>query len=186
MRYRNGILIFPSDGINRIRFTGQGQKPNLSRIRPAPRRRICLCWGYCSQSREECQEEKIRRGNCNRAYTGIDAPLGSPSGGAGCPVRGRLRGPAWRIFAVIILLWHPLSQPVRLTALPKGEPRGAAVSARQITFWQKIKIKNAAGNQQRILYATEIRRPALPCWNGGIWYKRTHGREFHSRLPSLA
>ena len=29
---------------------------------------------------------------------------------------------------------YPLSQPVRLTALPKGEPRGAAVSARQITI----------------------------------------------------
>ena len=31
-------------------------------------------------------------------------------------------------------LRHPLSQPVRLTALPKGEPRGAAVFARQITI----------------------------------------------------
>ena len=31
-------------------------------------------------------------------------------------------------------LRHPLSQPVRLTALPKGEPRDAAVSARQITI----------------------------------------------------
>ena len=23
-----------------------------------------------------------------------------------------------------------------------------------------------------------IRRPAQPCWNGGIWYKRTHGTEY--------
>ena len=71
--------------------------------------------------------------NCNLA-TGTDAPLGSPAGGAGCPVRGRLRGQACLISGANILLRYPLSQPVRLTALPKGEPRGAAVSARQITI----------------------------------------------------
>ena len=25
----------------------------------------------------------------------------------------------------------------------------------------------------------EIKLLSRPCWNGGIWYKRTHGREFH-------
>ena len=38
------------------------------------------------------------------------------------------------ISAVIILLRYPLSQPVRLTALPKGEPRGAAEFARKLQF----------------------------------------------------
>ena len=23
-----------------------------------------------------------------------------------------------------------------------------------------------------------IRQPAQPCWNGGIWYRRTHGTEY--------
>ena len=35
----------------------------------------------------------------------------------------------------IILLRYPLSRPVRLTALPKGEPRGATVSARKTTIY---------------------------------------------------
>ena len=36
------LCIFPSDGTNRIRFTGQDAHPsNLSRKRPAPRRHIC-------------------------------------------------------------------------------------------------------------------------------------------------
>ena len=74
-----------------------------------------------------------RKRKCNLT-TGTDAPLGSPSGGAGCPLRGRLRGPHGLISGAITLLRHPLSQPVRLTALPKGEPRGAAVSARQISI----------------------------------------------------
>ena len=42
----------------------------------------------------------------------------------------------FRMLYAIILLRYPLSQPVRLTALPKGEPRGAAVSARQITIYK--------------------------------------------------
>ena len=66
--------------------------------------------------------------------TGTDAPLGSPSGGAGCPARGRLRGPAWLDSAAMILLRYPLSQPVRLTALPKGEPRGAAILPAKLQF----------------------------------------------------
>ena len=47
---------------------------------------------------------------CNLA-TGTDAPLGSPSGGAGCPLRGRLRGPHGLISGAITLLRYPLSQP---------------------------------------------------------------------------
>ena len=43
--------------------------------------------------------------------TGTDAPLGSPSGGAGCPVRGRLRG-QHATKMVFPSLRHPLSQPV--------------------------------------------------------------------------
>ena len=45
------------------------------------------------------------------------------------------KGQTERASGAIILLRYPLSQPVRLTALPKGEPRGAAVSARQITIF---------------------------------------------------
>ena len=41
----------------------------------------------------------------------------------------------WRFSAAMILLRYPLSQPVRLTALPKGEPRGATVSARKTTIY---------------------------------------------------
>ena len=49
--------------------------------------------------------------------------------------------------------------------------------------------KNAAEDRQRIYQPRESDRPPgrepsikrlfQPYWNGGIWYKRTHGREFH-------
>ena len=35
------LCIFPSDGTNRIRFTGLGSDPTLSRLLLAPRRLIC-------------------------------------------------------------------------------------------------------------------------------------------------
>ena len=38
------------------------------------------------------------------------------------------------------------------------------------------KNKNAAEKSAADLYAKIIRRRAQPCWSGGIWYKRTHGR----------
>ena len=61
-------------------------------------------------------------------------PLAPPLGELAAPKGAHLRGPMWRFSAAIILLRYPLSQPVRLTALPKGEPRSAAVSARQSTI----------------------------------------------------
>ncbi len=33
------------------------------------------------------------------------------------------------------------------------------------------------------LYVLLIRQRARPCWNGGIWYKRTHGTEYRSQWP---
>ena len=67
--------------------------------------------------------------------TGTDAPLAPPLGELAAPKGAHLREPMWRFSAAIILLRYPLSQPVRLTALPKGEPRSAAVSVRQIIFF---------------------------------------------------
>ena len=49
--------------------------------------------------------------------------LGSPFGRAGCPERGSLRGSHVPIHVSNHQTEYPLSQPVRLTALPKGEPR---------------------------------------------------------------
>ena len=48
MRYKkvSHICIFPSDGTNRIRFTGQGCKPNLSRSHRHPEDKICFCDGF--------------------------------------------------------------------------------------------------------------------------------------------
>ena len=91
-----------------------------------------------------------RQTNSNMAYRNR-CPLGSPYGGAGCPVRGRLRGPMWRFSAAMILLRYPLSQPVRLTALPKGEPRGATVSARQITIYLSVSPGKQASRVNEII-----------------------------------
>ena len=91
-----------------------------------------------------------RQTNCNMAYRNR-RPLGSPAGGAGCPVRGRLRGQACLISGANILLRYPLSQPVRLTALPKGEPRGAAVSARQITIYLSVSPGKQASRVNEII-----------------------------------
>ena len=123
MRYRNGILIFPSDGINRIRFTGQGQKPNLSRIRPAPRRRICLCWGYCSQSREECQEGKIRRGNCNRAYRNRCTSW-LPLWGSWLPRKGQTERASMADFCCHYLTVAPSQSACSADSSPKGRAKG--------------------------------------------------------------
>ena len=106
-----------------------GGKPKSRQFGPlkAEKGKIGNCNKICRSGEGQLLQCAYRLGwpNCNLA-TGPDAPLGSPSGGAGCPLRGRLRGPHGLISGAITLLRYPLSQPVRLTALPKGEPRGTA------------------------------------------------------------
>ena len=60
--------------------------------------------------------------------------LGSPYGRAGCPVRGSLRGSHVPIYAFNHHTEYPLSQPVRLTALPKGEPRALPRQCDKLQF----------------------------------------------------
>ena len=61
--------------------------------------------------------------------------LGSPFGRAGCPVRGSLRGSHVPIYAFNHQTEYPLSQPVRLTALPKGEPRALPRQCDKLQFY---------------------------------------------------
>ena len=111
-----------------------------------------------------------------------------PLWGSWLPRKGQTERASMADFCCHYLTAAPSQSAGSADSSPKGRAKGCCrICPPNYNLARKQrKIKNAAGNQQRILYATEIRRPALPCWNGGIWYKRTHGREFHSRLPSLA
>ena len=60
--------------------------------------------------------------NCNLAYR-TDAPLGSPSGGAGCPVRGRLRG-QYIDFFCYYLTAAPSQSACSADSSPKGRAKG--------------------------------------------------------------
>ena len=82
-----------------------------------------------------------RTKNCSLASNGARSwcvtersDLGSPFGRAGCPVRGSLRGSHVPIYAFNHQTEYPLSQPVRLTALPKGEPRALSRQCDKLQF----------------------------------------------------
>ena len=85
-----------------------------------------------------------RTKNCSLASNGARSwcvtersDLGSPFGRAGCPVRGSLRGSHVPIYAFNHQTEYPLSQPVRLTALPKGEPRALPRQCGKLQFFRR-------------------------------------------------
>ena len=52
-----------------------------------------------------------------------------------------------------------------------------AEDLQKILRWSFYINKNGVTFVTPFITAGVIRRPAQPCWNGGIWYRRTHGTE---------
>ena len=98
-----------------------------------------------------------------------------PLWGSWLPHKGQPERAAWFFSSAIILLRYPLSQPVRLTALPKGEPRGATVSARQVT----ISRSNIARRQTTFPAEKTVANP------GFIFYNRMDVICFKERKENL-
>ena len=67
---------------------------------------------------------------------------------------------------------------------------GVAISILFLEFWKmplpamphsrfiRRKQKTASSEDNAVYLPLWIRLHAQPCWNGGIWYKRTHGTEY--------
>ena len=92
------------------------------------------------------------------------------------PHRGRLRGSRTQFSAPNLQLRYPLSQPVRLTALPKGEPRALPRQCDKLQFsdvtpWQGRIVFSPAGCFAAVDYLFPA-DPAIKENPGGFPQKR--------------